>query len=194
MEYRKCILCTQTKVETKFSNRNRWSRNRIKTHRLFMKLINDSKELSSRDLSIYLDKYFVKNRGGNNSHRYNSGSRKTLMSLFKCSRAAGNLFLLMYGCLYSPNSPLSILCDDVISLIWNRSYIRFYPLYSSIKVKTDNFIFKEMNCDKCIIDLAKNTQIIQRFVLGKNITDLLHSKKHKSSIKMIRDLEKNYSL
>ena len=194
MEYHKCRLCFQTKVETKYSGRNMWSLNRIKTHRLFMKLINDNNELSSRDLSVYLDEYFVTNRGGNNAHRYNSGSKKTIMSLFECSRGAGNLFLLMYGCLYSPNSPLSILSEDVISLIWDRSYIRFYPLYIAIQVKTDRLIFQEMNCDKCTEDLAKKTQVLQRFVLGKNITDLLHSKKHKSSIKMLRDLEENYSL
>ena len=98
MDYLKCQLCCQNKFETKFSGRNMWSLNRIKTHRLFIKLINDSKELSIHDFSIYLDEYFVTNRFGNN------GSKKTIMSLFVCSRGAGNLFLLMYGCLYSPNS------------------------------------------------------------------------------------------
>ena len=195
MDYPTCQLCFQTKVETKFCGRNPWSRNRIKTHRLFMKLINECKELSGRELSIYLDEYFVKNRGGNNiHHRYNSGSKKTIMSLFECSRGAGNLFVLMYGCLYSPNSPLSILSEDVISRIWNRSYIRFYPLCCAIRIKTDKLLFTEMNCDKCIEDLAKKTQVLQRFVLDIPINDLIHSKKHQSSIKMLRDLEENYIL
>ena len=181
MEYHKCVLCNEYVSEDKFQlmsklSKNVWAVNRIKNHNLYLKFIKDCKDLSRKNLYAYMDEYFM-NIHAEKFQYFNYIVKNKIMALFKCYRGGSNLFLLMIGCIYSPNSPLKLLSEDLIYDIWSDTYICHYPLYCNIKVTVTRFINDDnksygentnSSCRKCIKELNDKTEELNKLLLEDN--------------------------
>ena len=196
MEYNFCTLCKKNKFETKFSTNSTTNfryKNTIRNQKIYCELVDNSCDNScdnsGNDFNIYINKFFKNNK----QYRVNTYIKNLIMKLFECKQNKQIRTILMLGCNKSENSNLFKLNKDIINMISNVNItLKYYPLYVLVRSKVNNYLEANLKCDKCEENCARHIEVLHSFLMNNSIDNLLRSKRHQNSYKLLTELNSIY--